>query len=69
LIVGGGVAAAGSSLAAFAPGPAVALTGFAVTGLGYSVIPPTLFGLAGRSAADGARTTAISTLLTLSLIG
>jgi MFS family permease len=59
--VGGG----GMALAALAPSAGVALLGFALAGLGMSVAAPTLFGLAGRGAGEGARATAIATVATI----
>jgi MFS family permease len=45
-----GVGAAGLALAVLAPGPAVAIVGFAVLGLGIAVVAPLSFAAAGRLA-------------------
>ncbi|WP_030560513.1 MFS transporter [Streptomyces aureocirculatus] len=47
--VGGGLAALGGLLVVVAPHPAVAMTGFALMGLGIAVVVPLAFAAAGRA--------------------
>ncbi|MVO87392.1 MFS transporter [Streptomyces sp. p1417] len=47
--VGGGLAALGGLLVVLAPHPAVAMTGFALMGLGIAVVVPLAFAAAGRA--------------------
>lgn len=54
------VSATGAAIAAMAPGPVVAYLGFAVTGLGISVIGPMGLALAGRMVAPHQRSQAIA---------
>jgi len=54
------VSATGAAIAATAPGPMVAYLGFAVTGLGISVIGPMGLALAGRMVAPHRRSQAIA---------
>jgi hypothetical protein len=65
LVAAAAVGAAGMALAAAAPHAAVALAGFGLAGLGMSVAAPTLFGLAGRGAGEGGRSTAIASVATI----
>ena len=59
-VVAAGVTAAGGVMAATAPGVGVAYLGFALIGLGVSVIGPLGIAEAGRRAAPGGRTTAVA---------
>ena len=59
-VVAAGVTAAGGVMAATAPGVEVAYLGFALIGLGVSVIGPLGIAEAGRRAAPGGRTTAVA---------
>ena len=63
-VLGGG----GIALAAAAPGPALALVGFALAGVGLAVAVPTLFAAAGRIGGEG-RGAALATVTTLSYLG
>ena len=59
-VVAAGVTAAGGVMAATASGVGVAYLGFALIGLGVSVIGPLGIAEAGRRAAPGGRTTAVA---------
>jgi hypothetical protein len=63
------VAAAGAALAAVAPAPSAAYAGFAVLGLGASLLVPTGFALIGRLAAPEARARAIARAAALGYMG
>ena len=65
----GAVAAAGALLAALAPVPAVAVAGFAILGLGVSVIAPTAFAMIGRGAANDRRAAAIARASAIGYLG
>lgn len=54
------VSACGIAIAAIAPGVATALTGFAIAGLGISVVAPLAMALIGRVVPEAQRLTAIS---------
>lgn len=69
LVGGGSLAGVGLIVAATALVPAVALAGFAVTGLGTAVAAPTLFGLAGRGASEEQRGSAMSTVTSVAYLG
>jgi len=69
LAAGAVTAAMGLALAALAPGVPLALVGFALGGAGVSVAAPTLFGAAGRGAADAERGSAVATVTTISYLG
>jgi len=64
LIGGAAVATTGCLLAAAAPNPPVALTGFVLGGLGVSLNAPIVFGAAGRRSAS-----AVATVTTLGYAG
>ncbi len=63
------VSALGAGLAAVAPVPAVAYAGFAVLGLGVSVIAPLAIGLAGALAAPARRTETVSRVVMIGFVG
>ncbi|MEM9755422.1 MAG: MFS transporter [Pseudomonadota bacterium] len=69
MAVGSLVSAAGLALAASAPGVATAFMGFALFGLGASVIAPSAFALAGRAVDDESRARAISAAAIVSYVG
>lgn len=69
IVLGGLGAALGLGLTAVAPGPAVALTGFALAGLAVAPAIPTLFRLVGRTAPAGQQGSATSVAVTLSYLG
>ena len=69
LVSGAGLAVLGLLTAAAASSFGVALTGFALTGIGISVAAPTLFGAAGRRAADDDRGSAMAAVTTVSYLG
>lgn len=69
LVSGAGLATVGLLTAAAAPSFGVALVGFALTGIGISVAAPTLFGAAGRRAADDDRGSAMGAVTTVSYLG
>jgi predicted MFS family arabinose efflux permease len=69
LTIGSGTAAAGLVLSAVAPALPWALAGFALAGLGVSVVAPTMFGVAGRVASDRERGSAIGTVTTVAYLG
>lgn len=69
LRVGLALAAAGAALAAAAPGPVVALAGFAVLGLGASVVVPVALALTGRLAGPAARGRAIARATVVGYLG
>jgi MFS family permease len=69
LSAGALTAAAGLALAAVAPTVPVALVGFALGGAGVSVAAPTLFGAAGRGAAESTRGSAVASVTTISYLG
>jgi MFS family permease len=69
LAVGSSLAAVGLVLSAIAPVVPLALAGFVLTGLGVSVVAPTMFGVAGRVAPDRERGTAIGTVTTVAYLG
>ena len=70
LLAGGAsVAAAGLTLAAMAPSLPLAVTGFFLGGGGISVAAPTLFGAAGRTAAEAERGSSIASVTTVSYLG
>ncbi|MFN3143758.1 MAG: MFS transporter [Paracoccaceae bacterium] len=61
--------ALGAGLAAVAPAPAVAYLGFAVLGLGVSVIAPLAIGLAGALAEPARRTETVSRVVMIGFVG
>lgn len=63
------VAASGAAIAGLAPVPLVAYLGFAVLGLGASLLVPTGFALIGRLAAPEARARAIARAAALGYMG
>lgn len=63
------MAACGAALAAAAPGPLVAIAGFAVLGLGASVVVPVALALTGRLAAPAARGRAIARATVVGYLG
>ena len=63
------VSSLGALLAAIAPVPLVAYAGFAILGLGVSVIAPMLLALAGRLASDDARAYVISRVTVIGYFG
>jgi MFS family permease len=69
LAVGSSLAAGGLVLSAIAPVIPLALAGFVLTGLGVSVVAPTMFGVAGRVASDRDRGSAIGTVTTVAYLG
>ncbi|GAB3411638.1 MFS transporter [Flindersiella endophytica] len=69
LVAGGGIAAAGSALAAFAGNPWLALAGIGAAGLGTSVCAPTIIGMAGTWAGPNGQAGAISTVTTIAYLG
>jgi MFS family permease len=69
LAAGALVAATGLLVVAAAPSFGFALGGFALTGLGISVAAPTLFGVAGRSAGEDERGTAVAAVTAISYLG
>ncbi|MPZ69137.1 MAG: MFS transporter [Actinobacteria bacterium] len=69
LVIGGSVTATGLMIAALGPSIPWALTGFVLAGLGSAVVAPTLFGLAGRSASEAARGSAVGTVTTVAYLG
>ena len=69
LVIGALVAASGLALAATAPSIPLAVAGFFVGGAGISVAAPTLFGAAGRGAAEAERGSAVATVTTVSYLG
>ncbi|WP_328333420.1 MFS transporter [Kribbella sp. NBC_00382] len=69
LVVGGVIAALGSTLAAAAGSPWLALVGIAVAGLGTSVCAPTIISMAGAWAGPERRASAISTVTTIAYLG
>ena len=60
MIAAGLLAATGIGVAAFASSVSLALLGFALAGLGISVVAPLALGLVGRSVAPSKRLAAIS---------
>ena len=60
---------AGALLAALAPVPLVAYTGFAILGLGVSTIAPMLLALAGRLASDDMRAHVIARITVVGYFG
>jgi predicted MFS family arabinose efflux permease len=69
LAVGSSLAAGGLVLSAIAPVIPLVLAGFVLTGLGVSVVAPTMFGVAGRVASDRDRGSAIGTVTTVAYLG
>jgi len=69
LVSGACVATVGLVTAAAAPSFAVAIVGFALTGIGISVAAPTLFGAVGRRAGDVDRGSAMAAVTTVSYLG
>jgi MFS family permease len=70
LIAGGAaVAAAGTALAATAPGVPTGLLGIVIAGLGTSVCAPTIISLAGAAAPPELRGAAVSTVTTIAYLG
>lgn len=70
LLVGGALTAAfGLALAAVATVVPVALAGFALGGAGVSVAAPTLFGAAGRGAAETERGSSVASVTTIAYLG
>jgi MFS family permease len=69
LVAGATTSACGLALAAVAPAIPVALLGFALGGAGISVAAPTLFGAAGRGAADAERGSAVASVTTVAYLG
>jgi len=69
LVLGAATAAGGLALAAVAPAVPFALAGFALGGAGVSVAAPTLFGAAGRGAADAERGSSVASVTTVSYLG
>jgi MFS family permease len=69
LVAGGGIAAAGSILAAVAGSPWLALVGIGTAGLGTSVYAPTIIGMTGAWAGPDRRAGAISTVTTIAYLG
>ncbi|PQO23228.1 MFS transporter [Rhodobacteraceae bacterium WD3A24] len=63
------VALAGAGLVALAPGPGLAYLGFAVLGLGVSVVAPTAFAMVGRLAPEGQRAAAVARAALLGYMG
>ncbi|WP_071672459.1 MFS transporter [Nioella nitratireducens] len=63
------ITSAGALLAAVAPVPLVAYLGFAILGLGVSIIAPMLLALAGRMASDEARARVISRVTVIGYMG
>jgi len=63
------LAAAGTLVAALAPGRAVALAGIALAGLGISVCAPLLIAMAGAIAAPDRRGSAVSVVTTVAYLG
>jgi fucose permease len=70
LLRAGAVAgAAGTLLAALAPGAALALVGVVVAGGGISICAPILFSIAGRGADEAVRGAAVSVVTTIAYLG
>jgi MFS family permease len=69
LVLGALVAALGTTVAALAPSPSIALAGIVVAGGGCSVLAPTIVGIAGRSAGRHERATVVGSLTTLMYLG
>lgn len=69
LVAGGGIAAAGSILAAAAGSPWLALVGIGTAGLGTSVCAPTIIGMTGAWAGPDRQAAAISTVTTIAYLG
>ncbi len=63
------VSTLGAALAAVAQVPAVAYVGFAVLGLGVSVVAPLAIGLAGALAAPARRTETVSRVVMIGFVG
>ncbi len=63
------VSAAGAVIAAFAVTPEMAYTGFAIQGLGVSIIAPLALGLAGQLAGSGERTRTIARVSVIGFAG
>ncbi|MFL5945134.1 MAG: MFS transporter [Gaiellaceae bacterium] len=69
MVFAGVAAAAGLLVAVTASHAAVALLGFVLAGAGLALSAPTLFGLAGRVAGEGAHGSAMSTVATMGYLG
>jgi MFS family permease len=69
ITAGATVAAAGTALAATAPGVLTGLAGIVLAGLGTSVCAPTIISLAGAAAPPELRGAAVSTVTTLAYLG
>jgi MFS family permease len=69
MAAGAAVAAMGVLLASAAPGPLLALAGFALAGAGISVAAPIFFGTAGRVAGNAEQGGAVATVTTISYLG
>lgn len=61
--------AVGLALVAAAPGAGVAIAGFAISGLGYSVVIPIIYRFAGQAGGTSHRGTAISAVATIGASG
>ncbi len=69
LVVAAVLAGAGLVVAGVAPGPAMAYVGFAMAGLGVSVIAPMALALIGRRVSNRARTRAIARASVIGFMG
>ena len=69
LVVAAVLAGAGLVVAGLAPGPAMAYVGFAMAGLGVSVIAPMALALIGRRVSNRARTRAIARASVIGFMG
>jgi predicted MFS family arabinose efflux permease len=69
LRAGAALGAAGTLLAALAPGPALALAGVVIAGAGVSVCAPILLSMAGRSVEEAVRGAAVSIVTTIAYLG
>lgn len=69
IATGAAVAAAGTALAASAPGVPLGVAGILIAGLGTSVCAPTIISLAGAAAPPALRGAAVSTVTTIAYLG
>jgi MFS family permease len=69
ITLGAAVAAAGTALAATAPGVPLGLAGIVLAGAGTSVCAPTIISLAGAAAPPQYRGAAVSTVTTIAYLG
>jgi MFS family permease len=69
LVAGALLAGAGLAVAASAPSIPVALAGFFLGGAGISVAAPTVFGAAGRGAAEQERGSAVASVTSVAYLG